>query len=271
MSDHNQILFLGSGTSTGVPTLGCSCAVCTSHDPRNKRYRSSLLITTKGNKNIIIDTTPDMRTQLLNHQINQIDAAIITHAHADHIHGIDDLRTFCYFGQKEIPVYTYDDCAKDLCIKFPYIFDQKKYFAGKPILGGGIPNLTLTIVNSQQATQIEDLQFEFSLLPHGYTQTLAIYNKEFAYIIDCNSISDELIIKLKSYSLKYLIIDCVRIKPHQTHLHLAKSLEYIKAINPQMAYLTHLSHDFDHANLTAETKNLAPRVAPAYDGLVLNF
>ena len=129
----NKITILGSGTSTGVPILGCKCKVCQSTEPRNKRFRSSAIIELENQKRILIDTTPDLRTQLLNNKVDHVDAVIITHDHADHTHGIDDLRPFGFKSNKSIPVYTSEPAARSLTRKFPYIFDSDNYFKDKKI------------------------------------------------------------------------------------------------------------------------------------------
>ena len=270
----NQIIVLGCGTSTGVPTLGCNCQVCTSQEEKNKRFRSSILLQTCNQKNIIIDTTPDMRTQLLNNNITFIDAAIITHEHADHTHGIDDLRPFCFSHKSQIPVYTNEECGKTLSDKFPYIFKRESFFKNKKILGGGIPKLNLEIIS--QSMEIEGVKFEFYELPHGHTKTLAVSTEKFAYIVDCSSIPHSLVTHLKELELDLLIIDCLRTKVHDTHLNLEKSLSYIQDIQPKRAGLTHMSHEFDYYPFATEVQKLTTHlkdteVFPLYDQQVLTI
>lgn len=261
----NEIIILGSGTSTGVPTLGCKCSVCTSNKTKNKRLRSSILLKTSEAKHIIIDTTPDLRTQLLNNSIDYIDAAIITHEHADHTHGIDDLRPFCFYHRPQIPVYTSDECAKLLEVKFPYIFKRDEFFKNKKILGGGIPRLDLVRVGLQET--IENLDFTFFELPHGHTNTIGFYVDKFAYIVDCASIPKKIIEFLKNQELELLIIDCLRTKPHDTHLNLEQSLSYIEKINPKMARLTHLSHEFEHDEFSNKLRRESMlNILPLFDG-----
>jgi phosphoribosyl 1,2-cyclic phosphate phosphodiesterase len=270
MENINHITVLGTGTSTGVPTLGCSCAVCTSPLMQNKRFRSSILIETISKKNILIDATPDLRTQLLVNQIGDIDAAVITHEHADHTHGIDDLRPFCFHKKHPIPVFTSENCAEVLKIKFPYIFEREKVFKDKKILGGGIPKLDLFVVDQTQT--ICDLNFNFFKLPHGHTESLSFHTQDFAYIIDCNSIAADIIAKLASLKLKWLIIDCLRTAPHETHLHLDLSLSYAQKIAAQNTGLIHLSHEFDHFQLCQKLDALKLKtVRPLYDGQKIIF
>lgn len=249
----NEIIILGTGTSTGVPTVGCKCAVCLSQDKKNKRLRTSIVLKTSAQKQILVDTTPDLRTQLLNNNIDYIDSAIITHEHADHTHGIDDLRPFCFNYKPQLPVYTSDICADVLEDKFPYIFKRDEFFKDKKILGGGIPKLDLYRLAATQ--EIEDLEFTFFELPHGHTKTLGFYTDGFAYIVDCASIPKKVVSFLKEKNLELLIIDCLRSKPHNTHLNLDQSIKYIQAIAPKSARLTHLSHEFDHQTFNEQLSN----------------
>lgn len=271
MENKNKVYILGSGTSTGVPTLGCSCKVCQSQNKKNKRLRSSILIVTKENKKILIDTTPDLRTQLLDNQITDIDAVIMTHEHADHTHGIDDLRPFCFYKNHPIPVYTYQRCAELLKHKFFYIFQRDEFFKDKKILGGGIPKLDLHVINEGKQN-ILGHEFEFFKLKHGHTHTLAFRFENMAYIIDCEQVPQPVLESLKNKKLNLLIIDCLRRKKHQTHLHLDLTLEYIKKIEPKSAGLTHMSHDFDHDPFEQEVVSLGYKhVFACYDGQKLFF
>lgn len=271
MENKHRVIILGSGTSTGVPTLGCNCSVCTSPNPKNKRLRSSILIQTEDKKNILIDTSTDLRTQLLNNNITDIDAAIITHEHADHTHGIDDLRPFCFYKNHPIPIYTHKKCGELLADKFPYIFKRDEVFKDKKILGGGIPKLDLHIIGEGKQ-KILDYDFEFFNLKHGHTHTLGFIFDKMAYIIDCQEIHSHALETLKENDLNLLIIDCLRRKKHQTHLHLELSVEYISYIGPKQAGLTHMSHDFDQDEIDRELKdNGLHNVFACYDGQFLTF
>ena len=264
---------LGSGTSTGVPIPGCQCEVCQSTNERNKRMRTSILITTAHNQNIIIDTGPDLRTQLLANNITNIDAAIITHDHADHVHGIDDLRPFCFLHKKEIPVYTHHDCANSMRSRFPYIFKEDFFNKDKPHIGGGVPRLKLNEVDKLPShNMVLDEEFYFSLLPHGYTHTMAVIYKKLAILVDCHEIPDDLIEKLKEIELEYLIIDCVKEGSHQTHLTLDKSFEYIKRINAKKSILVHMGHELEHQSLEEKCmRDFGKSVFPGYDSMQLSF
>lgn len=265
----NRVTILGSGTSTGVPTVGCQCDVCQSTNPRDKRMRSSIYLETKNGNHIIVDTTPDLRTQLLRENIQKCTGAIITHEHADHIHGIDDLKPFGFYQEDPISVYTYPKCGDFLKDKFQYIFDTEKNFKGAKPLGSGVPKLILNTIENE--FNIGEDKFYTTLLPHGHTQSLSFYHDGLAYIIDCQKVTDEWISLLKEKKTKLLIIDCVRRKPHSTHLHLEKSLEYAREIGAEYTYLTHLAHIFKHADLEQELQSLDFNVAPAYDGLKVSY
>lgn len=262
----NKITILGSGTSTGVPILGCKCQVCQSNELRNKRLRTSALIELPDGKKILIDASPDLRTQLLNNNIDQVNAVIITHDHADHTHGIDDLRPFGFKIGKAIPVFTDANSAKEMTKKFPYIFDREKYFANKDVLGGGIPLLEL-IVTKEGPEKILDHDLVFLSLPHGHENTLGILHSRMAYLTDCREIPEPALQKLCDARLELLIIDCLRPTPHQTHLHLDLTLKYIDRIKPKLAILTHMGHEWDYLGLIDELrKRDVKNTFPALDG-----
>lgn len=265
----NEIIFLGTGSSTGIPTIGCQCKVCTSLDPKDKRYRSSIFLKTKHSNNIIIDTTPDLRSQILREQITKCDSAIITHEHADHTHGIDDMKPFTFERDVYLEVFTYEKCGEFLKDKFPYIFDTRNYFKDAKPLGSGVPKLKLNIVDNY--LDYKDDKFSFYLLPHGHTKSLSFYHDGLAYIIDCQSIDDVWIKQITAKKVQVLVIDCVRRKPHQTHLNLEKALYYAKLIGAEKTYLTHIAHELSHQELLNELKDLDFWVQPAFDGLKINY
>ena len=262
----NKITIIGSGTSTGVPILGCKCSVCQSNDLRNKRFRTSAVIEVKSGKRILIDASPDRRTQLLSNKIERVDSVIITHDHADHTHGVDDLRPFGFLNGSSLPVFTDSVTALSLTKKFTYIFDRQDYFKDKPILGGGIPLLDLKNV-SQGIWTIEGESFEFYSLPHGYENTLGVRHNKMAYLVDCREIPSPSLERLSDAKLDLLIIDCLRPLPHQTHLHFEKTLEYIEKIRPRLAVLTHMGHEWDYIKLSEELiRRNVKNTIPALDG-----
>jgi len=246
-----KLLILGSGTSTGIPMLGCTCSVCTSDNPKNNRMRTSLFLQSRKGKHFLIDTTPDMRTQLLRANIKSIENTIITHDHADHVHGIDDLRPFC-FGPpaRSLPVYTHEECAQALTQRFPYIFEKDYFNQDRPVLGGGVPKLNLNTLKVDGSIEvIDDEEFRFYLLPHGHHKTLGIVHKKLGVFIDCNSIPSPIVEELKAMKLDMLIIDCVKSGEHKTHLTTEKCFDLIKRISPKRAGLIHMGHKLEHSAL----------------------
>lgn len=267
----NKITILGCGTSTGVPILSCKCRVCQSNDPRNNRLRTSALIEFSSGKKILVDASPDLRTQLLRTQTATLDAVIITHDHADHTGGMDDLRPFGSVRGSPIPVYAEASACTDLKRKYRYIFERKEVFKDKPILGGGIPLLDLEFLSFGTVT-IADHEFDFFSVPHGHEDTMIFMQGKLGYIVDCRELKPEILTAFKKRQLDVLVIDCLQRKPHQTHLHLDLTLEYIEKISPKLAVLTHMGHEFDYTELLTELKERKiPHVFPGHDGLYLNY
>lgn len=263
----NEIIVLGSGTSTGTPIATCSCEVCHSSDLKDTRLRSSILIQAANGQNILIDTTPDFRTQCLREGIKKIDSVIITHAHADHCHGIDDLRPFCFSTPpKYIDIYTSNETAQELVTKFDYIFNSR------PQNGGGIPLLSLKPIEWRMTQKICDEDFIFFPLPHGHLPTVGFRLGSFAYCIDCHDIPDDVLPLLSDPGLDLLIIDCVRHRPHGTHLHFEKTIDLIHKIKPQRAGLIHMNHDLSHQWLEKTCRQYKDiDIFPLYDQMRLEF
>lgn len=274
----NKIIILGSGTSTGIPMIGCKCQVCSSKDKKNKRLRTSIILKTENKKTILIDTTPDLRTQLLNNQIDYIDFAIITHDHADHLHGIDDLRPLCFSSPpKTIDVFASKQTANQMAKRFEYIFLSEKVFTKKkPIMGGGIPRLKLKTLeiknNATLKKRIQNEHFEFFFLPHGHKQTVGFLHKKFAYLTDCQSIPEQIVSKLKKAKLELILIGCVQQKYHDTHLYIKNCFDYIKKMAPKQAGIIHMNHNLDHGKLLTLAKNsFSFPVFPVYDNQILSY
>ena len=195
-----------------------------------------------------------------------MDAVIITHDHADHTHGMDDLRPFGFKQKKSLPVYMDQMVCESLTRKFPYIFDRINYFQSKSVLGGGIPLLDAVPTQAGPETILGE-KFTFLSLPHGHEDTLGIIHQKLAYITDCREIPEIALQKLRDAKLEILIIDCLRPEPHQTHLHLDLTLKYIQAISPKTAVLTHMGHEWDYLELTEELKKRGVKnTFPAIDG-----
>ncbi len=251
---------LGCGTSSGVPVLTCQCKVCQSSHPRNQRLRSSIWLEVTQNdqvKHLIIDTTPDFRQQALREKIPRVDAVLYTHPHADHLHGIDELRSYNYFQNAPIPVFgnrwTYDD----LQLKFPYIFDRSL------LKLSAVPELNLHLIDPEQP-QVSVVGIPVVPLPveHGRQACLGFRLGQWAYVTDCSLIPSHTLARMQD--LEVLILDCVQLKPHKTHYNLQQALETIEFLKPKRVFLTHLSHDLDYEEWEHK---LPPGVALAYDGL----
>jgi phosphoribosyl 1,2-cyclic phosphate phosphodiesterase len=248
---------LGSGTSSGVPLIGCKCAVCRSRNPKNKRLRVSAWVQTQG-KSILIDTGPDFREQALRAKISHVDAVLITHPHADHVHGIDDLRAYNFIQKTSIPVYGNAWTCEELPVKFSYIFKPR----ATPYEGGGIPNLELRQFDPQtQSLDIQGVKVIPIALDHGKKETVVFRFDSVAYVTDTSYIQPASLERLKGLSV--LVLDCVRIEPHRTHLNLDGALEVVEKVKPKKTYLTHLGHEFD----STKKMNLPRGVSLAYDGL----
>ncbi len=247
---------LGSGTSTGVPVITCRCAVCTSKHPKNKRLRASAWLQTEG-KSILIDTSTDLRQQALKHRIDRIDAVLITHPHADHISGLDELRAWNFSQRSRIPIFGNEWSDRELRQKFEYIFNPKA------VEGGGIPLLDLHRFKAEDE-RLEVCGLPFIPIPlwHGSQECVAFRLGRLAYVTDCNIIPETSLQRLEG--LDALVLDCLRLKPHGTHFHLEKALETIDRLKPRRAWLTHLGHELDYLEWK---KKLPKGVAFAYDGL----
>jgi phosphoribosyl 1,2-cyclic phosphate phosphodiesterase len=251
---------LGCGTSTGVPILTCPCPVCRSKNPKNKRTRSSAWIQVKGSKgakSFVIDTGPDFRQQALREKIGRIDAVLYTHPHADHINGCDELRAYNYTQKGPIPIYGNEWLSREIVERFPYIFD------GRTPEGGILPALALNPFEpSSLSINVQGVSVVPIALPHGSRETVGYRIDSVAYVADCSYIPSSSLERLRD--LEVLVLDCARLEPHRTHLHLDKSLEIVSELRPKKTFLTHLGHDFDY---TKSAKKLPRGVKFAYDGL----
>lgn len=247
-----KILFLGSGTSTGVPVIGCNCNTCQSVNPKNKRTRASILVSS-NNRNILIDTATDLRFQALTHKIERIDAVFFTHAHADHIHGIDELRSFNLLQGTPIPCYGSSETMNAIKDKFGYVFDNSGNY-------NWTPKLLINIVEAKFEL------FGITILPirifHGDNMIFGYRLNNVAYLTDCSGIPGTSMNALQDISV--LILDATRYQPHNKHYGLSEAIEVIKELKPQHAVLTHLSHSYDHDKVNSE---LPEGIELAYDGM----
>lgn len=233
--------FLGTGTSHGVPMIGCRCPVCTSSDPRNVRRRSSLYLESAGT-GLIFDTTPEFREQCIRFGVGRVDAVFITHAHADHIFGFDDVRRFCHLQQTYIPVYGSPDCIAVMRRKFDYVDKPSHSF-------GGVPRVQFTPAGAP----VETGPFRVTPLPvrHGremiYGFLAEADGARLAYIPDCSGIPDSTLQLMENMTV--VILDGLRPEPHSTHFSTAQSVEMLRRIGAPFSFVTHLTHSWDHAAL----------------------
>jgi phosphoribosyl 1,2-cyclic phosphate phosphodiesterase len=255
------LTILGSGTSSGVPLIGCKCAVCRSKNPKNKRLRASAWVETQG-KSILIDTGPDFREQALRAKIPGVDAVLYTHPHADHCHGIDDLRAYNFIQKGSIPLYGNAWTCEEFPVKFSYIFKHRAV----PYEGGGLPTLELKQFDAQeQVIDVAGVSVIPISLEHGKKETVGFRFDSVAYVTDTSYIQPASLARLEGLSV--LVLDCVRIEPHRTHLNLEGALEVVEKVRPQKTYLTHLGHEFDSTEAAMKKMKLPHGVSFAYDGL----
>lgn len=250
-----KLTFLGTGTSTGVPEIGCKCEVCTSSDPRDSRLRTSALVE-DGDTTLLIDCGPDFRVQMLRADVKKIDALLMTHKHYDHLVGIDDLRP--YTRDKELPIYSDRETEIQIRSFFPYCFGRVKY--------PGVPNIRLNTIDYKSSFKINNIEVTPIRVFHGMFPITAYRLGKLAYITDMSYIEPGELEKLKGVDV--LVINALRFsKPHKTHQTVLEALPIIDYIKPKAAYFTHMMH---HIGLHAKIEKCLPsNIHLAYDGLVL--
>ena len=251
-----QVTFLGTGTSHGVPAIGCDCATCRSDDPRDNRLRPSVHLRFDDGFSLLIDAGPDLRAQALRHNVRRVDAIFFTHGHADHIVGLDDVRRFNQLQKARIPCYGDGTTVRDIRTMFSYVFD-----AGTP-KGGGLPLLDLFRVVGPFSLG----RHEVTPVPifHGSRPILGVRVGRFAYLTDCSRIPDESWPLLEG--LEVLVLDALREAPHPTHFTVEEAVEAARRIGAERTCFTHMAHDLRHAPTCAR---LPRGMELAYDGLVL--
>ena len=251
-----KLTFLGTGTSTGVPSIGCECETCCSDDPRDKRLRVSVIIEHAG-QTVLVDTSSDFRQQALRYHLRHLDAILITHCHADHIFGLDDIRPLNFrFGA--LGVYANERAWVDIKRIFKYIFEPSHF-------GGGLPQVVPHVFYPQASFCLaKDLQITPVETIHGRLPVMAYRFNDFAYATDLSEIPPESMAALKG--LDVLVLDCLRFTKHPTHLWVDKALEFVEELKPRRTYFTHLAHDIKHER---DSARLPPGVEFAYDGLVV--
>lgn len=248
-----KITFLGTGTSQGVPMIGCNCAVCLSSDARDQRLRSSILIETE-NKTLIVDTGPDFRSQMLQAQVGKLDAILLTHEHKDHVAGMDDVRAYNYIQQKAMDVYAETRVLDAVKREFAYAFSEPKY--------PGVPELKLIPITNEPFL-IDNIRIIPIRLMHHQLPIFGYRIGNFAYLTDVSYISPEE--KEKLIGCKYLVITGLRKEKHLSHFNFCEAIQLLNEIKPDKGFITHISHQL---GLYSDVeKELPPNVVLAYDGL----
>lgn len=252
--------FLGTGTSVGVPMIGCDCSVCRSSDPRNQRYRCAVLIGTDQG-NILIDTPPELRLQLLRARANCVHAVLYTHYHADHLYGLDDLRPIPRLLGGPVPIYCTGEVEGKIRQSFSYAFGP----AAEEMSSGYIPKIFFKRITADPFTVLDQQIVPIPLI-HAHFDVFGFRIGDLAYCTDVNEIPRATWARLEG--VRILIIDALRPRPHPAHFGLDQALEVIDRLRPEQAFLTHMSHELDHETLC---RTLPPHVRPAYDGLSFPF
>jgi len=247
-----ELTFLGTGTSHGIPVIGCPCSVCTSPNPKNKRTRSSIFLKQQG-VHLLIDTATEFRLQALANQIERVDGVLYTHCHADHVFGFDDLRVFGYRQQQPVPVYGNEPTIGELRSVFSYAFRKTQE-------GGGKPQVETIAVDGPFVFQ----GVEITPIPvfHGELPIFGYRIGKMAYVTDCSRMPRESLALLDG--LDVLILGVVRYEPHSTHMHVEQALKLVERLRPKRTFFTHLSHLLDHDEVN---RSLPPGVELAFDGL----
>ena len=252
-----KLTLLGTGTSFGIPVIGCDCAICTSTDPRDKRTRCAAVIEADG-KTLLIDTPPELRLQLLAAHVRSVDAVLFTHTHADHIAGIDDLRAFSDRMTGDLPLYGSAETVRSLRTSHRYIFDD-----GMTVLPGTTkPRLALHELVAGRASRVAGVPVLPLDFPHGHATVLGFRIGDVAYITDVKELPAEARAQLQG--LKLLVLNALRWKPHPTHLSIDDAIAVVQDLKPARTLFTHLTHDTGHAELA---QRLPAGIEPGYDGL----
>lgn len=254
-----RLTFLGTGTSFGVPQIGCACAVCSSSDPRDRRTRTAALVETTGGARLLLDTPPELRLQLCDARVATIDAVLFTHDHADHTHGIDDLRAVSVRGGA-LPMYGSADTLARLERKFGYIFDDQM----RPLPGTSKPEGHAHPLEAGEMVRIADVDVTPVEVPHGPVRVFAYRIGPLAYVTDAKEVPAQAMEQLRG--VRILVLNALFRRMHPTHLSISEAVETALAIGAEHTYLTHLTHEVGHAQLAAE---LPVGVSPAYDGLTI--
>lgn len=267
MPPHFEVIFLGTGTSVGVPALGCDCDICRSPDPKNKRMRCAVVLqwshpSYETPVRVLIDTPPDLRTQLLREKIPIVDAVVFTHEHADHLHGLDDVRLFPFRLGHPIPIYATERVQCRIRQVFDYAFNDQP--STHP---GAKPQLELRLIDSDNSFEVMERSFTPIPMKHGpHFDVLGFRVGQFAYCTDTNEIPPASIKRLEG--IDTLVIGALRWEPHPTHFNLEQALEIAESVQAKQTYITHIGHTLDHDKTSAQ---LPDNVSLAYDGMRLEL
>jgi len=255
-----RLTFLGTGTSFGVPQVGCNCAVCRSPDPRDKRMRVGAVVESAGGTRLLLDTPPELRLQLIANSIDRVDAVLFTHDHADHTHGLDDIRAISVRRDAPLPMYGSAVTMQSLHDKFRYVFDENM----RPMPGTAKPEGQTFIVEPDVPLTIGDLTVQPFTVPHGRFEVTAFRIGPLGYVTDAKSVPESGIALLQG--VKVLVLNALFRTSHPTHLSIPEAVNVARQVGAERTYLTHLTHENFHADLEAE---LPAGIAPAFDGLTV--
>lgn len=257
-----RLRFLGTGTSFGVPVVGCECPVCTSDDARNRRSRHCLTLA-DGQRALLIDTPPELRVQLLAAAVRHIDAVYLTHLHADHLHGLDDLRIFSMRQGRALPLYVSAEHSEELRHRFDYVFDE----AIQPLPETSAPEIELHTFQEGDSLRIAGFQLTPLAFPHGRTRSFGFRVGKLGVIVDGKRIPERARVALEG--VEVLVINALWWgNPHPTHFNVEEALEAIRSLGVERAFLTHLTHRLEYRELA---RRLPAGVEPAYDGLTVEI